>query len=71
MSLATFPVGSRVRVLPLPECIDPVTLAVVGVVGTVTAHDDPYLVVTLDGHAAPYDDDEGWLFLPDEVEPAS
>ena len=70
MTLAAFPVGSRVRVLPLVECIDPDALSTVGKVGTVTAHDDPYFVVTIKGHANPHHD-EGWLLLPDEVEAVS
>lgn len=32
MSLAAFPVGSRVRVLPCPEWADPEAVALVGVV---------------------------------------
>lgn len=70
MSLSRFPIGSRVRVLPCAEWVDLDALATVGNVGTVTAHDDPYLVVTIKGHANPHHD-EGWLLLPDEVEPAS
>lgn len=69
MSLAAFPIGSRVRVLPIAECIDPVFLGVVGLLGTVTAHDAPYLRVTIEGHANPHHD-AGWLLLPDEVEVA-
>lgn len=70
MTLAAFPIGARVRVLPLAECIDPDALSTVGKVGTVTGHYGPYLVVTIEGHANPHHD-EGWLLLPDEVEPAS
>lgn len=74
MSLAKFPIGSRVRVVLAPDCIDPKAHDVVGAVGTVTAHQetfdgcDAFLVVTLDGVQAP---DHEWWFEPDEVEPAS
>lgn len=67
MSLSTFPVGSRVRVLPCDEWVDPHALATVGKVGTVTGHDDYFLVVTIEGHENPHYG-AGWLFLTDEVE---
>lgn len=69
-TVSDFPVGSRVRVLPIQESADPVYAGIVGLLGTVTAHDAPYLDVVIEGHrASPYD--EGWLLLPDEVEIAS
>jgi len=70
MSLSKFPIGSRVRVLPIIESVDPAYADIVGLVGTIIDHDDPYLAVAIDGKPHPYSD-VGWLLEPSEVEPAS
>lgn len=56
-------IGTRVRVVGSPEWMDK---HILGALGTVLAHDDPYVVVQLDEHKAPHGD-EGWLLLDDEV----
>ena len=69
MSLAAFPIGTRVRVVRIERDVDAAYAGLVGLLGTVTAHEDPYLDVVIDGsRASPYD--KGWLLLPDEVEVA-
>jgi hypothetical protein len=60
------PVGSRVRVKPCAEWVDPAARAIVGREGVVTGHDVAndyqYATVEIDG--------DSWLFEPDEVEVA-
>jgi len=68
VSLAAFPVDSRVRVVGSAEWVSDDGMR--GRVGTVVAHDDPYLVVAIDDYPAPEGDD-GCLLEPSEVEPAS
>ena len=70
MTLAAFPLGTRVRVLPLVECIDPDALSTVGKVGTVTAHDDPGVCrsqIAEDGEPAPWGAN-GFPLYPNEIE---
>ena len=67
MSLAAFPIGTRVRVNRIIGRADGEYDSIIGKIGVVTAHEDPYLDVVVEGHrASSYD--KGWLLLPDEVE---
>ncbi len=64
MSLFTIPVGTRVRVKPCTEWVDPAARDIVGKEGVVVANNGPdYLDVQIDGDL--------WLLIPDEVEVVS
>ena len=70
MTLAAFPIGARVRVVGDPEWVGPSSHAMVGLVGVVVAHDEPYVVVALDGEPAPWGAN-GFPLYPNEVEAVS